>query len=88
MIVHLWNGERKIYGEVLNYDMSNFLAEMGGFVGLFLGFVHFEFAYFWPKGHEYLTVCKVKFCSQGLAPFEAVAHLRMARQGEVIPGVP
>ncbi len=37
LIVHLWNGERKIFGEVLNYDTTNFIGEIGGYVGLLLG---------------------------------------------------
>lgn len=38
LVVNLWNGERKITEEVLVFDMGAFIGDIGGYVGLLLGY--------------------------------------------------
>jgi hypothetical protein len=38
MIVNLWNGEQKILSESLVFDVTSFIGEIGGYVGLLLGY--------------------------------------------------
>ena len=38
LVVNLWNGERKINEEVLVFDMGAFIGDIGGYVGLLLGY--------------------------------------------------
>lgn len=38
IIVNLWNGERNIKEEVLVFDFAAFIGDIGGYVGLLLGY--------------------------------------------------
>lgn len=38
LIVNLWNGERTLSEEILNYDSYSFLGDIGGYVGGLLGY--------------------------------------------------